>query len=132
MSDTGSAELEAMTARIRSLGTLARDVARASVPEVEKAARKTAAAGTDPEGKAWAPRKSDGGRALANAAEAVTARAIGTVVQISLAAIETYHQRSKSHARRVIPDGKGLPAAIAKAIDDTARKIFDAKMGGHK
>ena len=130
----GDAALQDMIARCSALEGFAAEVAAEAAPLVEEAARRTARAGTDPEGRPWAPRKKDGGRALANAADHVTAVAVGPRVDIVLTGPEAIHQRGAGKtlpARRVIPDGSaGVPAAITEACATAARTVFQRRMGG--
>ena len=69
MVNANDVPLQAMTGTLEFLST-ARPVGFA---------HETAAAGTTPTGEAWAPRKADGARALANATAGVSAVAVGAV-----------------------------------------------------
>jgi hypothetical protein len=122
--------LDGFIARVKSLGTVAADVAREAAPEVEKAARATAAAGTDPYGKPW-PAKKDGGRPMVNAAAHVTAEAAGPTIAIKLTGPDVFHHFAQREPRRqVIPDGEGgMPAPVAKAISKAAASVFARKTG---
>lgn len=130
----GDAALQDMIARFGALQDFAVDAAAEAAPLVEAAARATAAAGTDPEGRPWAPRKKDGGRALEHAADHVTATANGPRVDIVLSGPEAIHQQGvgkTTPARRVIPDGSaGIPSAIAEACAEGARRAFAKRVGG--
>lgn len=129
----GDAQLDAILERIRSLGGLAEEAARAAAPLVEAAAKRTAAAGTTPSGEAWAPKK-DGGRALAHAADAVSASAAGPTITITLADPEAWHQRgvgTHTPKRQVIPEaGDDLPPQHAAAIEQGTRQAFQRLTGG--
>jgi hypothetical protein len=123
--------IDDMISSLRKLGKAPADVAKEAAPLVEKALRATAAAGTDPEGRAWAPRKRGGGRVLVNAAAAISTKAIGPLVVTTLEGVEVFHQHSKSHQRRIIPDGgAGTPESVAAAIDEAASRVFARAMGG--
>jgi len=128
----GNAALESMIARMRGLEGFEAAVAREAAPLVEAAARQTAAAGTDPAGAAWAPKKS-GGRALANAATKITAVPRGARVDIVLEGVEVYHQHGVEGGppkRKIIPDvGDPVPPAIAAALHEGASRVFARTMG---
>lgn len=115
---------------VRELEQFAERGAAASAPLVEAAARKTAAAGVDPYGSPWAPKK-HGGRPLVNAAEHVHARAVGRFVVLELEGPEVWHEEGAQGkpVRRVIPDVE-VPDAIAEAVDQGCARAFDAIMGG--
>jgi hypothetical protein len=133
VSGDGFADLDAMIRRVRSLGggEFLNRAAAAAAPLVQEAAKATAAAGTTPTGEAWAPRKKDGGRAMANAAGAVRAYALGAIITIALSGVEVYHHLSKSHPRKVIPDAGGdtIPTTIADAIERGAVRAWSRAMG---
>lgn len=112
-------------ARMRALGSFASSVATHGASKVEAAAKRTAAAGTDPYGKSWPARK-EGGRALANAAAAISVVVSGLRVLLRLAKPEAYHQTSKSHPRKILPDG-ALPLGLAKALRDAARQEWQRR-----
>jgi hypothetical protein len=131
MSD-GDAALAEFIARVRRLGTLGADAAKIAAPYVLEAARETAAAGTTPSGEAWAPKK-DGGRALVNAADALSVEAVGSVVVLTLTGPEVIHNRgtTKYPKRQILPaGGAGIPANIGKALARAAKEAFDRTMGG--
>lgn len=128
----GDAALQAFIARVRALGTLPAQAAAIAAPLVEEEARATADAGTAPDGKAWAEKKG-GGRALANAAGALTARAVGVAVVLTLKGAFVLHNLGKGHApkRQILPDGgAGLPANIARALRRASEIAFTRVMGG--
>lgn len=123
----GDAALADMIARVRSLGGMPEDVARAAAPLVQEAARSTVRAGTTPTGKPW-PRKKDGGQPLQNAAAALTAEPSGTTVTLVLTGPEVFHHYGvgKSTPRRQqIPDpGDPLPPRLAEALARGAEQVF--------
>jgi hypothetical protein len=112
-------------ARLRGLKQLAPELAKEAAPLVEAAVKATAAAGTTVDGKTW-PTKRDGGRALPNAASAVTVAANGAVVIVRLAGAYVFHHRSKGRdQRRILPDaGAGIPKVLTDAIDEAKRRVF--------
>jgi hypothetical protein len=116
----GAAALARMVERVRALRTIETKVAAAARGPVEAAARATAAAGTTPEGSAWAARK-DGARALAGAAGAVLVRVVGGSLQIVLRHPYVFHQKT----RQVIPvEGDEIPAGILEALRAAALGTF--------
>lgn len=129
-----STEITAMTARIRELGRgFAQEVAKEARADVLAAVVATAEAGTTPGGAAWAPRKVDGARALANASKHITAAVLGSVVRLTLAypySIWHYSGDTPTRPRRqVLPDDGPLPASVEKAISDAAKRVFARRAG---
>ena len=123
---SGSDAMARMVERVRALRTIEADTAEAARPAIEAAARATAAAGTTPTGEAWAPRKADGARALANATAGVSAVAVGAVVQVVLKPPYVFHQKT----RQIIPGaGEEIPPAIATALQEAASASFKKAMG---
>lgn len=132
MNASGFASLDRMIERLRGLEGFPEACARAGAPLVQLEAKRTAAAGTTPEGAPWAPRKRDGGRALKNAAAHVTAVARGAIISIVLRGADVWHQYSTETKRQVIPEGggsAGLPAGIRRALERGAELAFAAMMG---
>jgi hypothetical protein len=128
----GDAALAAFIDRVRGLRTLGADAAKLAAPYVLEAARETAAAGTTPSGEAWAPKKS-GGRALVNAADALSVENVGSVVVLKLTGPEVVHNYGNKRVpqRRILPaGGAGIPPNIAKALERAAKEAFDRTMGG--
>jgi hypothetical protein len=134
MSTAGYAELDAMIERVKSLGELPETIAAAAAPLVEDAVRKTASAGTTPDGEAWAPRKADGSPALRNAAQAVHASARGTLVVLELGATSTGSakvQAIQNAQRPILPrSGSDLPATVLGAVQKAATSSWSKAMGG--
>jgi hypothetical protein len=125
-----TADLDAFAAKIRRLRDLASNAAKEAAPEVEKLVRETAAAGTDVEGRPW-PAKHDGGRALPNAASAVTAVARGVAVILKLSGAYVFHHRSKGKDRRpILPEaGANMPPRLAAVLRAAAAKAFRTAIG---
>ena len=121
-----------MISKLRALGVAPARVAEVAAPLVEAAVKETAAAGESPDGKAWRPRK-DGAPALANAAAAVKARALGAVVQLYLQGTSTGSQKVQAiqnSRRSIIPaKGEGAPKVVLKALERAAAKVFLEIMG---
>lgn len=130
-------QLQELAANLRKLDAVGTRIATEALPGVLKASRATAAAGTDPDGNAWAPTK-DGRAALPNAANAITAVVSGStraVLTLILKGVYVYHQRSKSKGkkglpRRVILDITGVPQALADEIGAAAKRVIRRTMGG--
>lgn len=127
---SGDAELAAFAQRLRRLGKLAPEAAKAAAPLVEAVAKETAAAGTTPQGEAW-PAKRDGGRALPNAASAITAHANGLTVIVKLVGAYFFHHYSKGKdRRRVLPDsGGGIPPKVVAALREATKRTFERLIG---
>lgn len=130
----GIAELDSFIARVRGLKLLPTEVAKAAAPRVEGELKRSASAGTTPYGEKW-PQKKDGGKPLVNAAAAVSCKAIGSVVEMS---IDDYvHRIHNSGAeggvpsRQMLPDGtRSLPQPIVVALEASAAEVFERRMGG--
>lgn len=119
-------ELRAFARAIGNLDGLTERAAQEAAPLVEAAARKTAAAGKDPYGSTWQPKK-DGGRPLEHAAEHIHARAIASSVEISIEGPDAWHNIGAGGrpVRQVIPDVE-VPAAISDAVEQGAARAFAA------
>lgn len=122
-------ELEAMIAACQALCEIPASAAREAVPLIEAAIKKTAAAGTDPNGKPWAPKK-DGSRPMINAASHITAAAAGTVVRVTLKGPDVFHNYgARSTRRQVLPDQESdTPPAIVAAIDEGVARALSKAM----
>jgi hypothetical protein len=92
--------------------------------EVKKHLDKTIAAGTSPSGKAWKPRKSDGGKPLKNAAAAVDVRVAGTTIVVELTGHHVFHHYPArgNEAREIIP--KEIDESLGNAIRRGVVKPF--------
>lgn len=108
--------LDALIAKVRRTHDFIVRAAPAAAKAVEAELRATAAAGTTPDGTAWAERKK-GGRAMANAAEAITVKAVGTVLLARLRFPESIHHKGKTNEppRQILPNGE-IPARVAEAL----------------
>ena len=128
----GSSAMHDMIESLARLATLPEDAARLAAPIIEGVAKASASAGITPDGTAWAPKK-EGGRALVNAAAAITVKAFGTVVQVKLEGINVL-QNYGTHripAREIIPSRRNeMPDSYASAIQESATIAFKAAMGG--
>lgn len=141
--------LDGIAERLRGLEKdVSRRAAELGAPNVQREARATANAGTDAEGRQWAPTK-DGTPPLQHAAGAVTAIVSGVTVgliTLVLRGYHVYHHRGVGKlggkkkteakgkrgtpARPILPTGETLPASIRKAIADAARKAVAETMRG--
>ena len=124
--------LEEMIAAQRMMGRrLAERTAEIAAPLLEARLKASAAAGTSPDGQPWAARK-DGGRAMANAAKAISVKAIGDVVRVTLDGPEVFwHYGARGAPRRpVIPDGGGpMSRLVQTVLDEASAKAF-AELAG--
>lgn len=118
------AELDAMIASVRRLGSMPEDVAAAAAPLVEEALRATVRAGTDPDGHPW-KRKKDGGDPLVHAADHIATRAVGSVVRATLTGVEVFHHFGAGVPRRqILPDPGTIPEAVGAAVQRAAEQVF--------
>lgn len=118
-------EIDGMIASLEKLAKLGEDAAKHAAPFVDEAVKATAKAGTTPDGDAWKPKK-DGGRALVHAADALSTKARGDLVTVTLRSPETFHNFSKKHKRQILPDaGAEMPRNVVKALKKAADKAFD-------
>ncbi|WP_437671521.1 hypothetical protein [Sorangium sp. So ce131] len=111
------AALERMIASCRELARLPELAAPIAARNVDAELRASASAGRAPNGTAWKPRKSDGGKPLANAAGAIAVKAIGTVVLIVLTGHHVFHHfgAGGKPKRQIIPQGS-IPPKLGNAI----------------
>jgi streptogramin lyase len=126
----GDAELDAMIARINRIPDLGKiaapDVARA----IEQDLQRTVAAGTTPDGQAWAAKKKGSGQPLANATKALHVAAIGTLIYVRLTGAEALHHLGRVTGkvkRQIIPTG-AIPPAMGNAIRTVLARKFSEVM----
>jgi hypothetical protein len=127
------ATLEDFIMKMRQLGELPDAVASAAAPALEQAARANVAAGLDPYGKQWPPKK-DGSRALKDADKAVHVTSAGPTCTITVEGVEAFHNGLKeggAHPRRqLIPEsGDPIPDYLTKALDAVAAKVVGERLG---
>ena len=124
----GSAELDAMIARIREIPNLARRAAPEAAKAVKRVLDEQIGEGVSPTGEKWAPRKADGGKPLANASEALAVAPIGgTRIFCRLTGPEARHDSGRVKGgtiRKIIP-GSGIPPKIAKAVGEVLNREFE-------
>lgn len=112
----GFAQLDAMIAKMRALGTMTKDAAPDVAAAFEAELRGLLAGGQSPDGAPWQPTKA-GTQPLKGAPGAVYVRAVGTVVLARLSGHHVFHHygTSKDPRRRILPV-RGLPASLGAAI----------------
>jgi len=71
---------------------------------------------------------------MAGAAKAISVRAIGSSVRVTLSGPEVVHHYGEAKRgtprRQVIPDAGELPAPVVAAVEDAARLAFARATGG--
>ena len=130
MSD-GELALDAMIAKLRRARMIAVEAARIAAPKLEAEIKRTAAAGTTPEGKPWAPLKYSGQRALVKASEFVSAKQFGSTVALILTGAYVLHNFGTGHAekRRILPErGAPLPERMRAICAAAAKQAFEQAM----
>jgi len=129
-SSAGVAAIDDMIGRLRGFPDAIRAEAPKLAERVQEELAKDIAAGLAPTGEAW-PLKKGGGKALANAAAALTGRAIGTVLVFTLRGAEVWHNFGTRHVpkRQILPSS-GLPRSMASAIRAGVVEIFKSKVVG--
>lgn len=124
-------DLLTMANKLRSLRDFNSRCAEEAAPLLEAAVKATAAAGTTPDGKAWAPKKKDGGRALVNAAAHVSAEANGETCTVTLEGVEVIHNygAGKLPRRQILPEaGSSTPKIVTDACQEATRRAFEKAM----
>lgn len=124
---SGNAELEGMLAVLRELPQIARQAAPELAEAVRVELQATAAAGTSATGQAWLPRKSDGGRAMADAADAIKVAAVGTSIVAVVRGPEALHHRGFSRGgvrRSILPTTSAIPPKVQTAVRDVLDAAF--------
>ena len=127
MSDNaqGFAGLEAMIAKVKSLGNLARDGAPAVARELKAQIAEAISEGRTPEGQPWKPTV-DGHMPLRNAMSAIDVVSINTDVIATLRGYHVFHQMGSQskHARaaeRTASTARAKAKAAAKYVRRTER-----------
>lgn len=113
----GVAAVDEMIARLRGFPDAIRAEAPAIAKRVQAAVEEDIAAGRAPTGTPWKPKKG-GGRALVHAAKALTVKAIGTVILLTLEGPEVFHNfgTHKVPARPILPSSSSVPLKLGQAI----------------
>lgn len=121
-----SDSFDAMLDSLRRLGNFPEDAAKRVAPLLEAELRRTAAAGTAPDGTPW-PAKKDGGQAFEGIGEHITAKAFGTTVRAILTghAVFGHFGGGRNPRRPVLPDPGTIPPGVARALDKAAGQAFD-------
>lgn len=124
---SGAEDMDRMIERVRKLGQLRARTAELARAKLEAVVRATAAAGTTPDGERWKPTK-EGGRALANAAAALSVRVVGSVLQVVLTGHHVFHSRGAGRTlpqRKIIPaNGDPIPDRYLDAVRAAAVEAF--------
>lgn len=123
------AGLERVAAKLRKKAQkgVVSAIATAAARAIRPVEAKRLAAGQTPYGEAWAPRKSDGGRALAGAKAKVRAR--GNTIRASAPYPYVFHNKGTAHhvKRQIVPDdATGIPSDWTAALESAAT----AQLGG--
>lgn len=121
--------LDEMMAALRALGKgdeIEKLVAKRASETVLAAVKKTAEAGTTPEGVPWVERKI-GGRAYRGAASKLSNAVYGNLLKIVLSGPEVFgHFGAGGPVRRMLPDaGAGLPKSVSDALELAAEDVFE-------
>lgn len=127
----GQEQLDEMIARIRKIPAIAKDSAPEAAGEMLRTIRETIAAGTDCDGKPWAPRQDDGGRPLKNAAAAVKVAPIGARIFARVYGPEAKHHLGRARGgiiRGIIPTH--LTDTLAERIRAVFVRRFDTTVKG--
>lgn len=99
-----------------------------AVQEIRSELQKSTAAGTAPDGAPWAPRKSDGGKALENAGAAIDVRQVSaTQAVIELKGHHVFHHygAAANPVRKIIPTE--IDEKLGNAIHRGIVKPFKAR-----
>lgn len=136
MGISGIDELESWERQFAATEALAEDLPEIAAQAIGAQSRSELEAGRSPAGDPFAPRKKDGGRALANAPQHVEFFAIGSDVVQDAPDHYKYHRTGTKNAdgsqrmvkRNVYKESGALPPAWEKAADDAiierTEKIF--------
>lgn len=127
MAEVDLSALDALISKLRRSREFIVSAAPAAAEAMQAALRATAAAGESPDGAAWAPRKKDGGRALANAANKIVVRAVGSVLLARIGWPESLHNDGTKTIpqRQILPSGE-MPPAVATAVKDSLIESWKA------
>lgn len=129
----GAEELDVMIRKLRELPGLVKRAAPDVADAVKASIERTIEAGTTSDGKAWAPRKADGGRPLEGAEKALAVAAVGTRVYARLSGHVARHHLGRAKGgtyREILPTTSKLPAPMADGIRRELVRHFDDAMRG--
>ena len=124
------ARLAKLSRDLRALpAELAHDLAPVGAAKLDTLLRENISAGVGPDGKAW-PLRQDGGKALPDAGDHLTVRAVGTVILARLEGPPALHHLGIARGRvvrQIIPT-KAAPQpvldAITAALPQRARELL--------
>jgi hypothetical protein len=126
MATSNHDELQKLIRAVRAVGKLD-EVAAPRVAEALGAEiKRTVAAGTDPYGVPWEPRKSDGGRPLVHGDKTLQAQTIGSLVIVTVTGEDARHSLGWARGglvREIMPS-KGLSDRMADACLEAVGKAF--------
>jgi len=114
------ASLDRYLAKLEELGAQPRTIGPVAARAIERETDDQIARGVDPDGKPW-PLTKDDSRPLANAAKAVSVRAVNGAVVMTVTGPEALHNEGKARGRierRIIPSGS-LPAPLSRVLSET-------------
>ena len=112
----GFARLDDWIRNLETFGDSIPEMTKSLVPVVESEAAEAVQGQRSMDGVGWAPTKS-GKRALAGAMKAITVKAVGTVILITMRGHEVFHQFGfrGTPARPILPTA-GMPKKLGNAI----------------
>lgn len=116
-----SITLEQMIDRVRKLATLPADAVHDVAGALTDETKRSIASGQSPSGAKWAPRKSDGGQTLRNAAANLSYAGIGRTALLHIKFPESLHNAglARGHVTRQI-----IPSEITPAIRDAVTAVL--------
>jgi hypothetical protein len=122
----GLFEIDRHIARLRKVGDLPREAAPACAEALREYLERQIAAGRAPDGSTWAPRKEDGGRALEDAAKALTVVPVGTHILARIKGPEARHHKgiAKGGTVRQILPTTTIPPVLTRALDAVIKETF--------
>lgn len=126
-----SQNLDVFRARVEATPSTLAEVARRAASEIEAIIRANIAAQRAPDGSPW-PATKDGRPALERAADAVTVRAVGPRIVITVSGVEARHDVGAVRGRvrrQIVPTGD-LPGDMSAAIERVVERVLDEHMRG--
>lgn len=134
MSDEISADIELskFIERLRGLAKAPEEITELVATELERVIGENIAAGRGPDGVPWQPTQ-EGRQPLRKAANAMMARAYGTVAVITLTGPEARHSMGWVKGgikRQILPDNE-LPGPLKDAIENVVNKYMAKALGGN-
>ncbi len=120
-------ELDKMIAQLRAIPDLVEKVLPEVAAECHKVIAENVAAQRGPDGTPW-PKGKDGHPVLVNAADAVTASAIGNVILIRVSGPEARHHLgiAKGKVKREIIPTRKIPKPMVEAMKRVINRRLEA------